>query len=95
MSTCVFTAARTHPQIQMKGSVSGSSAIPDKSRDHRSQQGLPKIEKWSTVRLKVTACMLKLRQQRGAEYITAKTHKRPCAGGTIRYANEALTYGES
>lgn len=91
----MFTATFTLPQTWMKGSVSGSSTTLNKSRHHTSQQGLPKIEKWSTVRLKVTACVLKLRQQRGTEYIRAKTHKRPCAGGTIRYANEALTYGES
>lgn len=42
-----------------------------------------------------SVCVLKLRQQRGTEYIMAKPHKRPCAKGTICHANEALTYGES
>lgn len=32
---------------------------------------------------------------RETEYIMAKTHKRPCATGTIHYANEAPPYGES
>lgn len=95
MSTRVFTTTHSHPQIEKRRSMSGSSTIPNKSRDHTSQQGLQKIEKRSTVHLKVTACMLKLRQQRGTEYIMAKTHHRPGAEGTIRYANEALTYSES
>lgn len=92
MSTRVFTATHTHPQIRDEGEYEW---ILNNPKQIQRSHGLPKIGKRWTVRLKVTACMLKLRQQRGTEYITAKTHKRPCARGTIRYANEALTYGES
>lgn len=43
----------------------------------------------------VRVYMFKSRGERETEYIMAKTHKGPCARGTIHYANEAPPYGES
>lgn len=44
---------------------------------------------------KRSECVCSCAHERETECIMVKTHKRPCARGTIHYANEAPPYGES
>lgn len=97
----MFTGAHTHTHTHQGYRRRGVRVNPPQSQTNPEITRHAKVhtrqgeKKWLRVRLKVTACMLRLRQQRGTEYITTKTHKRACAGGTIPHANEALAYGGS